>query len=102
MDKETDQQQNDDYNNDSSARHLPRYLPRFASFQKSAHRQKSYPIPPSPPPVFSQVLILKGVKVVCFDTLLQVLILKELVEEQFRGRMATRERTTWEWPGSAH
>jgi len=27
------------------------------------------------PPVFSQVLILKGDKVVCFDTLLQVLIL---------------------------
>src|SRR5713226_8074726 len=31
-----------------------------------------------PSPLFSQVFILKGVKVVCFDTLLQVLILKEL------------------------
>ena len=30
------------------------------------------------PPVFHQVLILKGVEVVCFDTLLQVLILKEV------------------------
>src|SRR5712671_132410 len=31
---------------------------------------------PTPPPVFSQVFILKGVKVLCFDTLLQVFILK--------------------------
>src|SRR5712671_3863586 len=31
-----------------------------------------------PPPVFSQVFILNGVKVVCFDILLQVLILKGL------------------------
>jgi hypothetical protein len=29
-----------------------------------------------PSPLFSQVFILKGVKVLCFDTLLQVLILK--------------------------
>ncbi len=29
-----------------------------------------------PSPLFSQVLILKVVKVLCFDTLLQVLILK--------------------------
>src|SRR6267142_2377810 len=29
-----------------------------------------------PPPYFSQVFILKGVKVLCFDTLLQVFILK--------------------------
>ena len=29
-----------------------------------------------PPPVFSYVLILKGIKVLCFDTLLEVLILK--------------------------
>jgi len=33
-------------------------------------------IPPSP--CFSQVLILKEVKVLCFDTLLQVLILRDL------------------------
>jgi hypothetical protein len=53
MDEETDQQQNDDNNNDSSACHLSRYLPRFASFQKSAHGQKSYPItPPSLPRFF--------------------------------------------------
>jgi hypothetical protein len=37
MDEETDQQQNDDNNNDSSPCHLPRYLPRFASFQKIVH-----------------------------------------------------------------
>jgi hypothetical protein len=30
------------------------------------------------PPVFHKVLILKQVKVICFDTLLQVLILKSL------------------------
>jgi hypothetical protein len=33
---------------------------------------------PHPLPVFSQVFILKGVKVICFDTLLQVLILHGL------------------------
>jgi len=31
---------------------------------------------PSPPAVFHQVFILKAVKVLCFDTLLEVLILK--------------------------
>ena len=31
-----------------------------------------------PLPLFSQVFILKGVKVICFDTLLQVLILRHL------------------------
>jgi len=31
-----------------------------------------------PPPGFSQVFILKAVKVLCFDTLLQVFILNEL------------------------
>jgi hypothetical protein len=35
-----------------------------------------------PPPLFSQVFILKAVKVLCFDTLLQVLILK-VVTTQF-------------------
>ena len=30
----------------------------------------------TPPPDFSQVFILKGLKVLCFDTLLQVFILK--------------------------
>jgi hypothetical protein len=34
------------------------------------------------PPGFSQVLILKGDKVLCFDTLLQVLILEDLHEGQ--------------------
>src|SRR6266850_3116441 len=39
----------------------------------------SWLLPPSPnPPVFHQVFILKAVIVVCFDTLLQVLILKGL------------------------
>src|SRR5882762_11643493 len=33
---------------------------------------------PTPPPGFSQVFILKVVKVLCFDTLLQVFILNEL------------------------
>jgi hypothetical protein len=32
----------------------------------------------APPPGFSQVFILKVVKVLCFDTLLQVFILNEL------------------------
>src|SRR5712692_7934737 len=36
-----------------------------------------------PPPGFSQVLILKVVKVLCFDTLLQVFILKELTGVAF-------------------
>ena len=35
-----------------------------------------------PPPGFSQVFILKELKVVCFHTLLQVLILKELTSHQ--------------------
>ena len=38
----------------------------------------------SPPsPLLSQVFILKGVKVVCFDTLLQVLILKVVRRDRF-------------------
>jgi hypothetical protein len=32
----------------------------------------------TPPPVFAQVLIVKGVEVVCLHTLLQVLIPKEM------------------------
>src|SRR5260370_12293063 len=36
-----------------------------------------------PPPCFSQVLILKIVKVLCFDTLLQVLILNGLLAWRF-------------------
>src|SRR5207249_905397 len=39
------------------------------------------------PAIFSEVLILKGVKVPCFHTLLEVLILKEL-------RMPTAARST--------
>ena len=35
-----------------------------------------------PPPGFSQVFILKGVKVLCFDTDLQVFILKELFAQK--------------------
>jgi hypothetical protein len=39
-----------------------------------------------PSPCFSQVLILKGVKVLCFDTLLQVFILNGLgVHGKWRG-----------------
>src|SRR5713226_3855850 len=42
-------------------------------------RQQDCRTPHAPPsPLFSQVFILKGVKVLCFDTLLQVLILKGL------------------------
>ena len=37
------------------------------------------------PPGFSQVFILKGVKVLCFDTLLQVLILNKLVRDEYRA-----------------
>jgi hypothetical protein len=40
------------------------------------------PMEGPPPPGFSQVFILKGLKVVCFDTLLQVLILKTLTFEK--------------------
>jgi hypothetical protein len=36
--------------------------------------------PPLPP--FSQVFILKGVKVLCFDTLLQVLILRMVTKHR--------------------
>jgi hypothetical protein len=44
-------------------------------------------IPPVPPsPLFSQVLILKEVKVLCFDTLLQVLILQRIEVEPAFGR----------------
>src|SRR6266403_2816492 len=39
--------------------------------------------PCAPPPGFSQVFILKGVKVFCFDTLLQVFILKVLTATGF-------------------
>jgi hypothetical protein len=40
-----------------------------------------------PPPVFSQVFILKGDKVVCFDTLLEVFILKGLTLHQNCARV---------------
>ena len=49
----------------------------------AASRAVGYP----PPPVFSQVFILKVVKVLCFDTLLQVFILK-VVMARARGRRA--------------
>ncbi len=39
-----------------------------------------------PPPVFAQVFILKGVKVLCFDTLSQVFILK--VDSGLAGALA--------------
>jgi hypothetical protein len=45
----------------------------------------------APPPVFAQVLILKILKVLCFDALLQVLILKAVTalwffaETEFSG-----------------
>jgi len=44
-----------------------------------ADRECRYP----PPPGFSQVFILKGVKVLCFDTDLQVFILKELFAQKW-------------------
>jgi hypothetical protein len=65
-----------------------------------------------PPPVFSQVLILKVVKVVCFDTLLQVLILKTLTlkkncenatgetpfwRKAFQGRKQKRQQGCWRY-----
>jgi hypothetical protein len=46
------------------------------------------PPPSPPPPGFSQVFILKGVKVVCFDTVLQVLILN-VVSASEEGAVAT-------------
>jgi hypothetical protein len=42
--------------------------------------------PASPLLAFSQVLILKVVKVLCFDTLLQVLIINTLVRDRMQGR----------------
>ena len=36
----------------------------------------------TPPPLFSQVFILKELQVICFDTLLQVLILKVFTLQQ--------------------
>jgi hypothetical protein len=60
--------------------YLRRYLRRTA--RAASGDEEPIPIrviwPPSPLG-FSQVLILKVVKVLCFDTLLQVLILKKLV-----------------------
>ena len=40
-----------------------------------------------PSPLFSQVLILKGVKVLCFHTLLQVLILNVVIQGPMRCRL---------------
>src|SRR5258705_9861697 len=48
------------------------------------------PTPCDPSPVFSQVFILKGVKVLCFDTLLQVFILKVLADARFASWAARR------------
>src|SRR5712672_1799230 len=45
---------------------------------------------PRPSPCFSQVFILKGVKVLCFDTLLQVFILKVLTDARFASRAERR------------
>src|SRR5258707_11045481 len=53
----------------------------------SSQRYKGTPLPP-----FSQVFILKGVKVVCFDTLLQVLILREMEAAIKPGFRETMER----------
>ena len=47
-------------------------------------------LPPSP--CFSQLFILKGVKVVCFDTLLQVFILKYI--EEWSGSARERDNGT--------
>ena len=60
------------------------------------------------PPVFDEVFILKRVKVVCFDTLSQVLILKGLILHQNcasrrrRGPPVTTVRGTASWasPGT--
>jgi hypothetical protein len=46
------------------------------------YTQRCHAIGDTPSPGFLQVLILKRVKVFCFDTLLQVLILKGLTLEQ--------------------
>jgi hypothetical protein len=46
----------------------------------------------TPPPVFAQVFILKVVKVLCFDTLLQVLILKAVSVGWFRVLQQTKKR----------
>src|SRR4029077_7628898 len=47
--------------------------------------------PPAPLPLgFSQVFILKVVKVLCFDTLLKVLFLKEVSQRTHRGTSLER------------
>src|SRR5229473_6669344 len=69
-------------------------LPKFCSVRDAPGLicqgcARSVPLiyrPPSPPG-FSQVLILKVVKVLCFDTLLQVLILKVVSEGPMRWRL---------------
>src|SRR2546426_3539772 len=67
-----------------SAPHLRRSFDRDVRWLESGGqeevRQSSLPLPH--PVCFSQVFILKRVKVVCFDTLLQVLILKGLALHQ--------------------
>ena len=55
----------------------------------AASRRGLFPEDP-PPPLFSQVFILKGVKVVCFDTLLQVLILKVVRVPPFHNTLSRR------------
>jgi hypothetical protein len=49
---------------------------------------------PHPPGCFSQVFILKGVKVVCFDRLSQVWILKDLRGRKIVGFIAGRSKPT--------
>src|SRR6266436_5467758 len=60
-------------------------LPKFLLCQGCA---RSVPFRLDPLPLcFSQVLILKVVKVLCFDTLLQVLILKVVSQGPMRRRL---------------
>src|SRR5216683_6646715 len=73
-------------------------LPKFCSvrdapgpFCQGCARSVPPSVPP-PSPLFPEVLILKEVKVVCFDTLLQVLILKELISRRNCAKCDARGR----------
>src|SRR5260370_35132548 len=60
---------------------------RYMAARTSCHTDSG---PPSP--LFAQVFILKGVKVLCFDTLLQVLILK-VVSREANGPFSVWKKT---------
>ena len=68
---------------------------RAATQLKASHSFNAIRYSPLPP-AFSQVLILKPDKVICFDTLLQVLILKVfMLHQNCAQRIITEGRRDW-------